>query len=60
VSWSERTGNISGRDNIAKAVSRFVGFHIFKKVKFVNKNDKRTLNSLSKKTRRNLKYSEGE
>jgi hypothetical protein len=60
MSELERTGNISGRDNIEKAVSRFMGLYIFMKVKFVNKNDARTLNRLSKKMRRNLKYSEGE
>jgi hypothetical protein len=35
----ERTGNIAGVENVAKEVSRFVGSFIFKKVKFVNKND---------------------
>jgi uncharacterized protein (DUF2147 family) len=35
----ERTGNIAGLDNVKKAVARFVGSFIFKKVKFVDKND---------------------
>jgi hypothetical protein len=56
----ERTGNITGVDNVKKAVSRFVGSFIFKKVKFVDKNDVKTMNSLSKKTRRNLNYGAGE
>jgi hypothetical protein len=56
----ERTGNIAGVDNVKKAVSRFVGSFIFKKVKFVDKNDAKTMNSLSKKTRRNLNYGAGE
>jgi hypothetical protein len=47
----ERTGNIAGVNNVKKAVSRFVGSFIFKKVKFVNKNDAKTMNSLSRKTR---------
>jgi hypothetical protein len=41
----------------SKEVSRFVGSFIFKKVKFVNKNDLKTMNSLSRKMRRNLNYS---
>jgi hypothetical protein len=52
----ERMGNIAGVENVAKEVSRFVGSFIFKKVKFVNKNDLKTMNSLSRKTRRNLNY----
>jgi len=56
----ERTGNIAGVDNVKKAVSRFVGSFIFKKVKFVDKNDVKTMNSLSRKTRRNLRYDAGE
>jgi recombinational DNA repair protein RecT len=56
----ERTGNIAGVGNIKKAVSRFVGSFIFKKVKFVDKNDVKTMNSLSRKTRRNLNYGTGE
>jgi hypothetical protein len=56
----ERTGNIAGVDNVKKAVSRFVGSFIFKKVKFVDKNDAKTMNSLSRKTRRNLNYGAGE
>jgi hypothetical protein len=52
----ERTGNIAGVENVTKEVSRFVGSFIFKKVKFVNKNDLKTMNSLSRKTRRNLNY----
>jgi recombinational DNA repair protein RecT len=56
----ERTGNIAGMGNIKKAVSRFVGSFIFKKVKFVDKNDVKTMKSLSRKTRRNLNYSSGE
>jgi hypothetical protein len=52
----ERTGNIAGVENVAKEVSRFVGSFIFKKVKFVNKNDLKTMNSLSRKIRRNLNY----
>jgi hypothetical protein len=56
----ERTGNIAGVNNVKKAVSRFVGSLIFKKVKFVDKNDAKTLNSLSRKTRRNLNYGAGE
>jgi hypothetical protein len=56
----ERTGNIAGVDNVKKAVLRFVGSFIFKKVKFVDKNDAKMMNSLSKKTRRNLNYSAGE
>jgi hypothetical protein len=46
--------------NIKKAVSRFVGSFIFQKVKFINKNDVKTRNSLSRKTGRNLNYSAGE
>jgi hypothetical protein len=53
----QRTGNIAGVENVAKEVSRFVGSFIFKKVKFVNKNDLKTMNSLSRKMRRNLNYS---
>jgi tetrahydromethanopterin S-methyltransferase subunit A len=49
-------GNIAGVENVAKEVSRFVGSFIFKKVKFVNKNDLKMMNSLSKKARRNLNY----
>jgi hypothetical protein len=56
----QRTGNITGVDNVKKAVSRFVGSFIFKKVKFVNRNDVKTMNNLSRKTRRNLNYSTGE
>ena len=56
----ERTGNIAGVGNIKKAVLRFVGSFIFKKVKFVDKNDVKTMNSLSRKTRRNLNYGAGE
>jgi hypothetical protein len=52
----ERTGNITGVENVAKEVSRFVGSFIFKKEKFVNKNDLKMINSLSRKTRRNLNY----
>jgi hypothetical protein len=52
----ERTGNITGVENVAKEVSRFVGSFIFKKVKLVNKNDLKTMNSLSRKMRRNLNY----
>jgi hypothetical protein len=56
----ERTGNIAGVNNVKKAVSRFVGTFIFKKVKFVDKNDAKTMNSLSRKMRRNLNYGAGE
>jgi hypothetical protein len=48
----ERTSNITGVENVAKEVSRFVGSFIFKKVKFVNKNDLKMMNSLSRKMRR--------
>jgi hypothetical protein len=51
----ERTGNIAGV-GVKKAVPRFVGSFIFKKVKFVDKNDVKTMNSLSRKTRRKLIY----
>jgi hypothetical protein len=56
----ERTGNIAGVDNVKKAVSKFVGSFIFKKVKFADKNDAKMMNSLSKKVRRNLNYGAGE
>jgi hypothetical protein len=56
----QRTGNIAGVDNVKKAVSRFVGSFIFKKVKFVDRNDVKTMNNLSRKTRRNLNYGAGE
>jgi hypothetical protein len=52
----ERTSNIAGVENVTKEVSRFVGSFIFKKVKFVNKNDLKMMNSLSRKMRRNLNY----
>jgi hypothetical protein len=55
----ERTGNIAGVNNVKKAVSRFVGSFIFKKVKFVDKNDAKTI-SLSRKMRRNINYGAGE
>jgi recombinational DNA repair protein RecT len=56
----ERTDNITGVDNIKKAVSRFVGSFIFKKVKFVDKNDVEMMNCLSRKMRRKLNYGAGE
>jgi hypothetical protein len=56
----ERTGNIAGVDNVKKAVLRFVGSFKFKKVKFVDKNDTKMMNSLSRKMRRNLNYGTGE
>jgi hypothetical protein len=52
----ERTGNIKGVDNVTKEVSRFVGSFIFKNVKFLDKNDTKMMNSLSKKSRRNLLF----
>ncbi len=50
----------AGVNNVKKAVSRFVGSFIFKKVKFVDKNDAKMMNNLSRKTRKNLNYGAGE